>query len=60
MTNAVFRRKFMALNVSQLSTQLKKSGEGFPGDPVVWHSPCKAGGAGSIPGRERSHMSWGN
>lgn len=24
MTNAVFRRKFMALNVSQLSTQLKK------------------------------------
>lgn len=60
MTNAVFRRKFMALNVSQLSTQLKKSGEGFPGDPVVWHSPCKAGGAGSTPGGERSHMSWGN
>ena len=56
MTNAVFRRRFIALNVSQLSTQLKKSGEGFPGGPVVWHSPCKAGGAGSIPGQGRSHM----
>ena len=27
MPNAVFRRKFIALNVSQLSTQLKKLGE---------------------------------
>lgn len=27
MTNAVFRRKFIALKVSQLSTQLKKLGE---------------------------------
>ena len=61
MTNAVFRRKFIALNISQLSTQLKKSGEeGFPGGPVVWNSPCKTGGASSIPDQGRSHMSWGN
>ena len=38
----------------------KVLGGAFPGGAVVKNPPANAGDTGSIPGRGRSHMLWGN
>lgn len=59
MTNAVIQKEIHGFKCKSVKHSTQEIRGGFPGDPVVWHSPCKAGGAGSIPGGERSHMSLG-
>ena len=48
------------VNEAEITAEIKKYLEGFPGGTVVKNPPANAGDTGSSPGPGRSHMQWSN